>query len=240
MGGIIAAGYAAGLSAEQIQAEALSMSQLRKLARLLNLEPLRSGLFNLARLRNFFNQLLGNGRTFESLELPLTLTAVDLYDGQEVLINEGPLVEAVLATMAVPGLIPPVEIQGHRLVDGGVLNNVPADVARQWGAEVVIAVEIELLPFSDKEEWTQAKHFPLFAVLPHYALDGYQTGMIMVKALAQEKLRLANPDVVIRPAIQRTVPIITGFLRAEEIIAAGVSAAEEALPKIQQAIDSKV
>jgi NTE family protein len=240
MGGIIAAGYAAGLSAEKLQTEAVSMAQLRKLARLLNLEPLRTGLFNLTRIRNFFNDLLGADRTFESLELPLTLTAVDLYGGQEVLINQGPLVEAVLATMAVPGLIPPVEIRGRRLIDGGVRNNVPADVARDWGADVVIAVEIGLLPFSDKEEWKQAKHFPLFAVLPHYALDGYQTGMIMVTALAQEKLRLANPDVVIRPTIHRRVPIITGLLRPEEIIAAGVSAAEEALPAIKEAIDSKV
>jgi NTE family protein len=239
MGGIVAAGYAAGLSAEDIQSVALSMSQLRKLARLLNLEPVRAGLFNLTRLRNFFNDLLGPDRTFETLDLPLTLTAVDLYDGQEIWINEGPLVEAVMATMAVPGLIPPIEIGGRRLVDGGVLNNVPADIARDWGADVVIAVEIGLLPFSDKMEWKQAKHFPLFAVLPHYALDGYQTGMIMVHALAQAKLDLAKPDVVIQPAIHRAIPIITGFLRAEEIIAAGVSAAEAALPALQEIIETK-
>jgi len=72
--------------------------------------------------------------------LPLVLVAVDIETGEEVIIREGSVVEGLLATSAVPVIFPPARWQGRLLVDGGVLNLVPFDVARQMGADRVIAV----------------------------------------------------------------------------------------------------
>ena len=61
--------------------------------------------------------------------------AVDLNSGREIHIREGLVADALRATVSVPGLLPPVERDGQRLVDGGLLNNLPVDVVREMGAD---------------------------------------------------------------------------------------------------------
>lgn len=79
---------------------------------------------------------------FDTMPIPFRCVATDLYSGKSVALSNGPLVTALLATMAIPGLFTPVERDGMLLADGGVLDNVPADVARQMGADIVIAVDV--------------------------------------------------------------------------------------------------
>ncbi len=81
---------------------------------------------------------------FSQLPIPFRCVAADLRRGDEVVMGGGSLVTALRATMALPGLFTPVEREGRLLVDGGVLNNVPADVVRAMGADVVIAVDVGL------------------------------------------------------------------------------------------------
>jgi NTE family protein len=69
----------------------------------------------------------------EELPIRFAAVAVDLDTGEEIWLDRGPLVEAMLATSAFPGVFPPVLWQGRRLIDGGVLNPLPVDVARGWG-----------------------------------------------------------------------------------------------------------
>jgi NTE family protein len=83
---------------------------------------------------------LGGDLTFDQLKLPLALVATDLETGDEVIIQEGSVVEAVMATTAVPVIFPPVEWCGRLLADGGLLNQVPFDVVRKMGANRAIAV----------------------------------------------------------------------------------------------------
>ncbi|SKA45117.1 patatin-like phospholipase family protein [Enterovibrio nigricans] len=80
--------------------------------------------------------------SFNELVIPFRAVATDIEKLQPVVIGDGQLTEAMLASMAVPGALPPVEIQGHYLVDGGPVNNMPVDVAKALGADVVIAVDI--------------------------------------------------------------------------------------------------
>jgi len=136
MGGIVAAAYAAGLSSAEIE-------QLFRSLRLLDIvqrDRTGMGLLSQNKMAHRMREALGGDPTFEQLELPLALVAVDLETGEEVIIREGSVVEGLLATSAVPILFPPARWQGRLLIDGGALNNLPFDVARQMGADRVIAV----------------------------------------------------------------------------------------------------
>ena len=79
---------------------------------------------------------------FDQLPIPYRAVATDLVTGQAVVFNEGELASVMRASMSVPGAIAPAEIGGKLLVDGGLTNNLPVDVARAMGAEIVIAVNL--------------------------------------------------------------------------------------------------
>jgi NTE family protein len=101
------------------------------------------GLSSLEPLRANLETLLG-GAEFSDLRIPFGVVTVDLISGEKVVLREGRLLEAVLASSAVPGVFPPVELGGRLLADGHVLDNVPAEVARGLidGPSVVLAVDV--------------------------------------------------------------------------------------------------
>jgi NTE family protein len=80
--------------------------------------------------------------TFDALPTPFRTVAVDLLSAQPIVLRAGSLAEALRATMSLPLVFPPVEMDGRVLVDGGVLNNVPADVVKAMGADRVIAIDV--------------------------------------------------------------------------------------------------
>ena len=80
----------------------------------------------------------------EQTAIPFTALAADLHTGEQVILNRGRLIEAVMASCAVPGFMPPIPWNGRLLVDGGIANPVPADLARSNGADVIIAVDVGL------------------------------------------------------------------------------------------------
>jgi len=88
-----------------------------------------------------FVRYLGK-KTFEDLEIPLTLTAVDLNSNQEIRISDGLITDALRATISIPGIFVPVEKDDMRLVDGGLLNNLPVDIVRDMGADIILAVDV--------------------------------------------------------------------------------------------------
>ena len=106
----------------------------------------QTGVVTGRKIKLFFNQLVGDyrgQRQIESLPLPLSIIATDLVQGARVVFREGSLTTAMRASMSVPGLMSPVETRGMRLVDGGLVDNVPIDEARsRCQADVVIAVNV--------------------------------------------------------------------------------------------------
>jgi NTE family protein len=86
---------------------------------------------------------------FDQLPTPFRTVAVDLLSAQPVVMRSGPLADALRATMSLPLVFPPVDLNGQLLVDGGAMNNVPADVVRDMGARRVIAINVGDL--SDRE-----------------------------------------------------------------------------------------
>ena len=87
-------------------------------------------------------RFLTRDRRLEQLTPPLVVVATDIEAGEKVVMNRGPAAPAVMASSAVPGLFPPVTIEGRRLMDGAILERVPVSVARDEGANLVVAVSL--------------------------------------------------------------------------------------------------
>lgn len=89
-----------------------------------------------------FLRLFTGERSFEDLSVPLSVVACDIDTGEEVVLRSGKLYRAIAASMAFPGVHPPVPLEGRFLVDGGLVNKIPVDAAVAMGAEIVIAVDV--------------------------------------------------------------------------------------------------
>jgi NTE family protein len=236
MGGIIAAAYAAGVTVAELEKEALRMAKLRELMKLVDPLPPRRGLLAGKRLRVYLSRFVDPSLTFGDLKLPLALTAVDLLSGEEILLDEGPVIDAMLATCAFPGVLPPVASNGHWLVDGGLLNNLPVDVVRSLGAEVVIASNVT--PFSVQENPLEAPE--TLRLLPDFLWDSYRAIVLLGRALTRIRIVNTKPEVLIQPALSSDIGVFSSFPRATEIIAAGEQDADRWLPRLYEVIRPKV
>ncbi|GAB4476880.1 MAG: hypothetical protein Kow0088_15100 [Anaerolineales bacterium] len=234
MGGIITALYACGFSPEKMQEIALELGDLRNLIRFLDLTPPERGIIRTDRIRAYLTELVGKDRRIEDLPKRIALTCVDLITKKTVYLTKGNLVEACMATSAVPGLFPPVHFENYLLVDGGVLDNVPAQALRMLGAEYLIAVDVNHL-LSEHSQWSDLpKDATIRKFLPAFALDFYQAEIIMISALTSINLKKARTNLVIRPPIPSDVNIFFGFTHALDTIQHGVHATEQHIAKIKQ------
>ena len=87
-------------------------------------------------------RILTQGKTFDQLNIPLSVTAVDLKSNQSVIMNQGEVYKAVRASISIPGIFVPVFEGNKVLVDGGLLERLPTRVAREMGADIVIGVDV--------------------------------------------------------------------------------------------------
>jgi len=101
----------------------------------------KMGLVRGDRLEKRLKDILGD-LNIEELEVPFKAITVDLECGELFVIDSGPVARAVRASCSIPGIFEPVEYEGRMLVDGGVLNDVPTDICREMGADVVLGVEL--------------------------------------------------------------------------------------------------
>jgi NTE family protein len=146
--------------------------------------------------------------------------------------------EAVRATISLPGVFAPFRMDGRLLVDGGVLNNLPADVVREMGADIVIAVDVsaklENLPrLLEAEE----KRLPLTQI-PLIIETLRRTVGIMEGWINAQKLQEARPEVLIKPKLSDDFNLFAGFNQAVECIAAGEEATAAAVPPIRDALSN--
>ncbi|MBI3962549.1 MAG: patatin-like phospholipase family protein [Deinococcus sp.] len=235
MGGLIGALAAGGMRAADIcqAAEQLRRPGLGYLA------P-RRGLVSWERL---FQPLLPHLKsTFADLAIPLAVTTTDIERGQSVLLTQGPLLPALQATTALPGLLPPVEINGQYLVDGGVLNNLPVDAARALGAEVVIAVHVghpadravRLEPGTRECLACYLKDVARVREL-EVAVDILLKSLeITYHHLTALQLAMTSPDVLLIPRLPGVE--LHHFDRLDEAVTAGRRAAEAVLPDIERLV----
>lgn len=113
---------------------------------------LPSGAVNSSNLLNLFNRLcIGyqDSMDFRDMPLPFACVATDLLTGDSVILNRGKFGKAIRSSMSIPGVFAPVEWDNHFLADGGMVNNFPADVCMNMGADIIIGVEVASKPITD-------------------------------------------------------------------------------------------
>lgn len=139
IGAFVGAVYATG-ELESLREFALRMNWKMVLSYFDVVFP-RSGFLDGRKVHELFS-MHTKAQTFEDFRIPVRIVATDLNTGRMVVLDSGSIIEAIRASVAVPGVITPVVTPEHLLVDGGLVNPVPVDIAREQGAEVVIAVDL--------------------------------------------------------------------------------------------------
>jgi NTE family protein len=241
MGGILGTVYALGYPPERI---AERMSHNVEGNNIFNMN-----LFSARRRQRSLQEQLQDAianKTFADTHIPVTLMTVDMIRGVEVPLHEGKLMPALLATTAVPGVFPPVEINGMQLADGGVIDSLSTHVAYEQRADKIIAVdvypalpqdnpwvdpisaimgiELELPfgPFSLPSQWEKT---------PSIMAAIWRSVRVMTWHVHQERLKAYPPDILIRPAVDEYSSL--DFKDIKGPIMAGRQATENQLPAIK-------
>ena len=233
MGAIIGAAYAAGISGQTIRKHILSLLRNRSdvMARLLKA---RVGRFADLLAGGMGNPVMIDAEVFldhfwphdvpdhfEQLQIPFIAVATDFLGRKEAAISTGLLAPAVAGSMAIPGLIKPVQANGMILVDGGAVNPLPYDhlVGK---AEIVIACDVNGGPVADKPGLPK----------PFEAMFG--SAQIMSASITNQMLRFNAPDILVRPPIDSFR--VLDFFKARAIL----EAAEGVKDEIKRGLEARL
>jgi NTE family protein len=157
---------------------------------------------------------------FDQLSIPFRAVATDIVTGHEVVLGSGDLATAMRASMSVPGAFSAVEIDGKLLVDGGMANNLPVSVAREMGADIIIAVDIST-PLATRDE------------IKNVLSVTTQLAGFLTNANAEvSRASLTENDILILPDLGDITS--ADFNRAGEAIPTGRVAAEEKMPELHR------
>ncbi|MDO3720636.1 patatin-like phospholipase family protein [Marinobacter sp. chi1] len=148
-GALVASYYAFGRPIDSI----LSIGSTLNLSKITKFTLERGGLFSTKPIREMILRDLGDCR-IEDAHIPLAICATDIETGEQLIFRKGNLADAVCASMAVPGLYVPVEIDGRTLVDGGLVENVPISPLASMGAGITVAVDLSHVSRYPKPEDT--------------------------------------------------------------------------------------
>lgn len=200
MGAIIGGLYALGMSATQMETHIADWQRNNIFS---------MNLFSARARRRQIEKLLEpamGGKTFADLRLPMVAMAVDLNTGREVALDEGPLLPAVLASSAVPVVLPSVDRDGMKLVDGGVIDSLNTGMAFACGAEKVIAVDI--YPMLEQDTWDDPLgaimgiDLPLVSTSPNNPVSSlWRSFRVAMWYLHANRISQHPPDVLLRPAV---------------------------------------
>ncbi len=217
-GSLVAAIYATGKTAAQLQQAALAMEEADITD--WTLPFFGRGMLRGDALARYIN-LQVNNKLIESMLIPLGIVATDLRTGQGALFRQGDTGMAVRASSAVPSVFNPVKIGAAEYVDGGLVSPVPVRFARQMGAELIIAVDISSAPEGNASD-------SQLAIL-------LQTFAIMGKSINRYELK--DAELVVRPAL---VGVKSGdFTAKRRAIDAGKLAMQQAMPQLKALIEAK-
>jgi NTE family protein len=137
MGSVVGAAYSAGLSPEDMRRAALAL----RFFDLLDITSRPGGVLDTRKMRKLLARYIGE-KDFSELKIPFTCIAVDMLQQELVEFSSGSVLDAVVASSSIPTVFTPLEMDGMRLIDGGVLKRVPVEEVKRMGADVVVAVDV--------------------------------------------------------------------------------------------------
>jgi len=211
-GSVIGSLYASGLSPIDIQQKAMNLSQ----DQLTDYTFSNVGIVKGEALQDFINKEV-KGRTIEKLSIPFGAVATNKESGEVAVFRSGNTGQAVRASASIPNVFLPVRIGKNTYVDGGLVQPVPVEAAKEMGADIVIAIDISAKPTSGtKGFWA--------------TID--QSVSIMNQVALNKQLKMA--DVIIRPNINNISSL--SFEQRHQAILEGEKAALVAIPLIKKAI----
>lgn len=196
-------------------------SNWRQILDLLWDPTIKGGLISGKKIETFIRKQIG-GMKFSDMKIKFSAAATNFRTGEPVILETGDVVSAVKSSLSVPIIFNPTEVGGKILVDGGLSEPVPVGAAKEMGADLVIAVNLDNYHFSDK------KKIGFFEAADNSL-------RILRQHLAEEKVKEA--DILIEPKV--SAPSLVGwrqFVKSGEIIAEGERAAREIMPKIKKMI----
>jgi len=232
IGAVIGALYASGLSAQEIKEKVahlaitkkdtvrsvLSSKKIGKWMEMVDADFRHSGLL---KSESIMTGLCEDGSlsTFEELAIPLTVVATDFWERRAVILESGPVQPAVQASMALPGVFTPVELDGRVLIDGGTVNPLPYDVLTD-SCDVVIAVDINSGGSTGQ------------GGVPGYFDTIFGSVQILQRAIVERELEAHPPDIYVKPDLRgfRTLQ----FYKADEIYRQAQPAKEELKRKLAE------
>lgn len=190
----------------------------------------RKGLLSNRAVRRFLHNEAGETR-IEDLQIPLALVAANILTQQEVVFRSGLLWQAVMASLSIPGVYPALWIGEHLVVDGGVLNPVPVNIAAEMGAGVVVAVKLmgEAAPHTEVES-VAAKGTPPSALSVILRSIELMQGRIVSEAAAARVITI-TPALINLPSSK-----LKAFADGRRFVDIGEEAAEQAMPRITAAL----
>jgi NTE family protein len=211
IGGLVGALYAAGYSSSELEKYA-HLTEFSKLFRRKYSDP--PSLLGLQGVETILRELLKD-KNIEHLEIPFACTAVDIRTSQEIILSKGNVVQAVLATIAVPGIFPPTIINNRTLVDGGILDPVPVSVTR-WLNDQIPIFAVSLFP--SPETWTElpVALLPMTTNITKPLIDQFQKLSVgktvqiiaqsidtVMRMLSELRIETENPDAIMRPKVEK-------------------------------------
>jgi len=163
---------------------------------------------------------------FDKLSIPFRAVATDIKNGEAVILKSGSLAKAIYASSSIPGGLQPINIDGIDLVDGGVSDNLPIDVAKKMGADIIIAVDVSE-PFSDTID-----------VNSYFVVMGQLVDILMRKNANESIKKLSDKDILITPDLEGYSGLDVD--KYAQIVAVGEKAALKVTKKLQKyALDAK-
>lgn len=214
MGSMVAAFYASGIKPDMMEKLALNL----KRKHWLDVIVPNLGFVAGQKIKELI-RLLTHGKHIEQLNIPLAIVATDIERGERVVFREGPIDQAVRASISIPGIFVPEKVDGRLLVDGGVIDRVPITVAKELGSDIVIAVDVAQFD-------TQIQVNSIFEVIAQ-AID------VMEREILRH--RIVSADLVIRPDVGQYSSI--AYSGIQEIIAEGERCAREHVAVIFELIE---
>ncbi len=181
--------------------------------------PSKTGMLNGRRITEFLDLHLGAG-DLEKTDIPLQTVATDLRTGREIIFSRGNIIEAVRASIAVPGIFTPVKKEDLLLVDGGLINPVPVSTVRKMGARHVIAVDLNKVSVAGDKSIFKNTEPNLLEII------GASANIIQA-GLTKSRLTVDPPDILIRPPLAHIS--FLDFNRGSECIELGYTTAIESL-----------
>lgn len=224
IGAMVGSAYASGISAVDMRSHVLDVlrSRTRVMRRIFGERP--GTLFDLIDFSPFSSALLDGERllelfmpeamskTFDGLKIPFVAVATDFYDRSQVVLSDGPLRQAVAASIALPGLISPQTIDGRLLIDGGMVNPLPFD---QLAGHADFAIAVDVIGGNPRQGNKKPSRIELI----------YRSSQIMQYQMVKLQLREHPVDLLIVPDVDRFR--VLEFFKARAIMDAGESAKDE-------------